>query len=106
MCKLGTKADTLNLLYGKLKSAMILPQFTFKAADWIKDRRGIMKAFSEIIWNENVIVRSSALNEDMQSGSMAGKFKTMAWDFFMMFCWKQPGMEKRHLMIVISQDLI
>ena len=35
--KLGTKAETLQKLYQKLKYAQVLPQYTFTTAEWAAD---------------------------------------------------------------------
>lgn len=32
--RLGTKAETLERMYGKLNTAKVLPQFTFTVAEW------------------------------------------------------------------------
>ena len=34
MNRLGTKAETLQQLYGKLKYAQVLPQYTFTVKEW------------------------------------------------------------------------
>ena len=77
MNKLGTKAETLKTLYQQLKNASILPQFSFTVADWNCKRAELVDAFSELEWKENVIVRSSSLNEDTQGASQAGKFESI-----------------------------
>lgn len=77
MAKLGTKAETLKILYQQLRNARILPQFSFTVADWKCKRVELIGAFSELEWKENVIVRSSSLNEDTQGSSLAGKFESI-----------------------------
>lgn len=74
---LGTKAETLKLLYKKLKHAEILPQYSFTVADWDREKPEVIKEFSKLEWNDNVIVRSSSLNEDTQNSSLAGKFESI-----------------------------
>ncbi len=78
MERLGTKAETLERMYGKLNTAKILSQFTFTVAEWKQQRKEILRRFSELGWNVNVIVRSSCQGEDTQNVSMAGKFESVA----------------------------
>ncbi|MDE7431626.1 MAG: phosphoenolpyruvate synthase [Lachnospiraceae bacterium] len=79
MIKLGTKAETLRILQGKLTNGKILPQVFFTVKEWKTGK-------SEIFWNQclkefgdfiTVIVRSSALNEDTSKSSQAGKFESI-----------------------------
>lgn len=77
MNTLGTKAETLKILYRKLKNAEILPQYSFTVAEWNRDKADVIEGFSKLEWNEKVIVRSSSLNEDTQSTSLAGKFESI-----------------------------
>ncbi len=78
MERLGTKAETLEQMYGKLNTAKVLPQFTFTVAEWIQQRGVIVHRFSKLNWNADVIVRSSCQGEDTQDASMAGKFESVA----------------------------
>ena len=65
--KLGTKAETLERLYGQLEKARVLPQVSFTVEQWYQDKNAVINKVEEVSWNENVIVRSSSLNEDTQS---------------------------------------
>ncbi len=78
MNRLGTKADTLKLLYGKLKYARVLPQYTFTAGEWKLTPQTIKNEFLELDWNKKVIVRSSSLTEDTSENSQAGKYESIA----------------------------
>lgn len=78
MERLGTKAETLAVMYGKLNTAEALPQFTFTVAEWEQEKEQILQRFSQLEWNADVIVRSSCQNEDTQAASMAGKFESAA----------------------------
>lgn len=78
MNKLGTKAETLQLLYQKLKYAEILPQYTFTVGEWETDSGQIEKEFLLLNWDKEVIVRSSSLAEDTSSKSQAGKYESIA----------------------------
>ncbi len=76
--KLGTKAETLQRLYQKLKFAQVLPQYTFTVAEWETDSERIKKNYRALNWNKEVIVRSSSLAEDTSDSSQAGKYESIA----------------------------
>lgn len=75
---LGTKAETLKKIYGHIKTAKVLPQFIFTVRDWQDRREDIVSEFLKLSWNISVIVRSSALNEDTQIQSQAGKYESIS----------------------------
>ena len=50
--KLGTKAETLRLLYGQLKGAEVLPQYLFTVADWKKRRDVIVSEIYSLPWKD------------------------------------------------------
>lgn len=77
MNKLGTKSETLALLYGKLKYAEVLPQYTFTVDEWEKSREEIKNQFLAVGWSGEVIVRSSSLSEDTSNSSQAGKYESV-----------------------------
>lgn len=78
MIRLGTKAETLERLYGKIEYAKILPQYRFTVGEW---KNGSQEFFwdqcSNVLGNTTLIVRSSALNEDTSENSQAGKFESI-----------------------------
>lgn len=76
--KLGTKAETLSVLYGQLECAQVLPQYTFTVGEWNGKRKDIIQTFDGIKWNKSVIVRSSSLSEDTDVSSQAGKYESIA----------------------------
>lgn len=76
--ELGTKAETLARLYGQLKCAQILPQFTFTVEEWVRNKEDVIHTFDKIGWNKSVIVRSSSLCEDTDSSSQAGRYESVA----------------------------
>lgn len=78
MNQLGTKAETLQKLYQKLKYAEVLPQFTFTVKEWKADYKKVIKGFQAVEWNQKVIVRSSSLAEDTSQNSQAGKYESIA----------------------------
>lgn len=84
MNRLGTKADTLEMLYRNQErfsvwgGVKILPQYTFTVAEWKEDLQKVEQAFLELTWNDAVIVRSSSLAEDTSENSQAGKYESIA----------------------------
>ncbi len=79
MVRLGTKAETLERLYGKLEFAKILPQYSFTIEDW---KNGTPKSFwvqclQKLGSGIKFIIRSSAMNEDTTENSQAGKFESI-----------------------------
>lgn len=78
MLNLATKAETLNMLFGKLESACVLPAWYFTVRDWIRNEEEILRYYTDLTWNDCVIVRSSAINEDTSENSQAGKFESVA----------------------------
>ncbi len=76
--KFGTKAETLSKLEGALNGGTILPQVTLSVGEWTEGRetavRRVRQAFGE---DSQVVVRSSGINEDMVSSSMAGNFESV-----------------------------
>ena len=75
---LSTKARTLASLAGKLASAQIQPLECFTVADWQSDSakvlHGLCERFGEAV---PLVVRSSALNEDSATASLAGHFTSL-----------------------------
>lgn len=70
----GTKADTLNFLQGEIKSALVLPSFTFEVSDWENKPASIIKDILALQWQFPLVVRSSHLEEDGAHASHAGRF--------------------------------
>ena len=77
MIELGTKAETLTRLYGRLSSAEILPVVYFTVRQWEEDREGIWINVTLHLPGGRLIVRSSALDEDTAESSQAGKFDSV-----------------------------
>jgi phosphohistidine swiveling domain-containing protein len=75
---LSTKARTLASLSGRLVSAQIQPLDFFAVADWQSDSAAILhklcSRFGEAVV---LVVRSSALNEDSATASLAGHFTSV-----------------------------
>lgn len=79
MIKFGTKAETLDHLYGKIKYARILQQYRFTISEW-KNRNWefFWDRCLNVLGNTTLIVRSSSLNEDTSENSQAGRFESVS----------------------------
>lgn len=74
MC-FGTKAETLENLSKIIKSAKVLPQVRFNVKKWRENPEKIIGKILGNKWDEiDLIVRSSAINEDSSIQSLAGHF--------------------------------
>lgn len=75
---LSTKGRTLASLVEKLTSAQIQPLECFTVADWGADSATVLhKLFTRFGETVPLVVRSSALNEDSATASMAGHFTSV-----------------------------
>ncbi len=75
--ELSTKARTLAAVTGRLKVARVLPLTFFTLAEW---RDAPMEIVAKVIKGLGAgpwVVRSSALNEDGVSGSLAGRYSSV-----------------------------
>lgn len=77
MEKLGTKAETLQKLYQRLKNAEVLPQLCFTVNDWNEKKQQVLESYEKLAWKEAVVVRSSAQLEDTASESFAGVYESV-----------------------------
>ena len=74
----GTKAETLERLQTRLQNAYVLPQVRFSVAQWRAAQPAIHAQVAAMPWgSENLIVRSSARNEDRAARSAAGEFESV-----------------------------
>lgn len=74
---MGTKAETLWRLEGKLKSAYICPQYRFTAKDFIHDNSSVIDGIRTAFPSERLAVRSSSLTEDGFKTANAGVFESV-----------------------------
>lgn len=72
----GTKAETLEMLQGRLAYSVILPLVRFTAAEWQKNPSRCLQAIQSLQLHPTatVIIRSSALDEDSENSSAAGMY--------------------------------
>ncbi len=78
MAAIGTKAETLAMLYNKLSEAEVLSQYLFTVGEWKYNKRQIYdNAIRKLGKESKLIVRSSALNEDTLEISQAGKYESV-----------------------------
>jgi choline kinase len=75
--KFGTKAETLNNLKLKLKKSQVLEQYTFTVGQYTKDQKTIIQNIQNNLSSKLLVVRSSALNEDTESSSLAGNYESI-----------------------------
>ena len=74
MLQFSTKSNVLKALQGKTKRFTVLPQICFTVQDLILDPESICKQVESEFPGMSLIVRSSAIVEDTNGQSMAGKF--------------------------------
>ena len=72
-----TKAQTLKSLYGRLKNSRICKSFIFTVKEWKISEKKVIQDIQSQFDNKNLIIRSSALNEDGSIKSMAGAFDSV-----------------------------
>ncbi len=68
-----SKADTIKSLQNKKLKFVIPKTYVFSVKNWKKNKVNILKEISNI-FKKTVIIRSSALNEDKEDKSNAGKY--------------------------------
>src|ERR1700690_3946846 len=74
----GTKAETLEELAPRLRTAKILPQVRFSVTEWHADRARVLADIAAKRWSSRpVIVRSSAQGEDGPTNSQAGRYDSV-----------------------------
>ena len=71
---LGTKSETLNQLKNVIKNGKILDQVKFSVADWRRAKKRTVQNIINKFKSKALIVRSSALDEDGDNISNAGKY--------------------------------
>jgi hypothetical protein len=74
---IGTKAATLSALRGLLKHSTVCDCCIFTVAEWRQGQEGIVSRIRQQFGPGPIIVRSSALNEDGDSQSMAGAYHSV-----------------------------
>ncbi len=70
----GTKAETLDRIYGHLQTAQLCDQYYFTEAAWNGDTARILGVIAKRFTGLKIVVRSSAIQEDGVDQSMAGAF--------------------------------
>ena len=80
MIELGTKAETLEQIRPLLKKSRVLPICRFTVAEWSAGEDACLRCIEDSFKGSNgaFIVRSSSLDEDLLTGSNAGKFMSVA----------------------------
>ena len=75
--KFGTKAETLKKLENKLKHSKVLQQIKFTVKDYEDNSDLVISNIQSKFKSQKLVVRSSALNEDTHSSSMAGNYESI-----------------------------
>lgn len=75
--KFGTKADTLLRLQDNLSCSKILPQIKYTIQELEEDINGVIENIQSYFLANKLVVRSSALNEDTHTSSMAGNYDSI-----------------------------
>lgn len=75
----GTKAETLKNLRGKIQHGDVLPVVIFTVGDWLAAPERVYETVMAEPWSKDaeLIIRSSAINEDLEHASMAGKYESV-----------------------------
>ena len=71
---LGTKAETLERLRPLVRSAEIGEQVSFTVSEWKDDAEGVLQRIRDVLGEEPLAVRSSAIAEDSWTTANAGTF--------------------------------
>lgn len=73
----GTKAETLESLKNILIQDVLCAQYYFSVGHWANNKKKILDHILNIYRNKNLVVRSSAKNEDSINNSMAGYYHSV-----------------------------
>lgn len=74
---LGTKAQTLQRLYGMVTSSRIEDQVSFTVAEWREDAEALLLTIQRHFPDQKLVIRSSALSEDGFINSNAGAYTSL-----------------------------
>lgn len=72
MFKFGTKAETLERLRDLVSKSTVCPSVIISANNWIISQDSCIDLIQARFPNDNIIIRSSSVNEDTDVSSMAG----------------------------------
>ena len=72
-----TKAETLQDLQGKVKTAKVTDLKFFTLSEWAATREKILDDLMAFFGGRFVVVRSSAVSEDAEETSLAGQFESL-----------------------------
>jgi glutamine kinase len=73
---ISSKADTLKALKPLLKQSNVEDFYIFTFSDWINKKEKIVEDIEQK-FNDKIVIRSSAINEDTMENSMAGYFDSV-----------------------------
>ena len=75
--KFGTKSETLKKLENKLVHSKVLEQVKFTVKEFEEKPELIIDKIQSKIQSKKIVIRSSALNEDTHTSSMAGNYESV-----------------------------
>lgn len=75
--KFGTKAETLKKLEDKLEKSTVLPQYSFTVKQYEENSELVIDSIKKQFSSRELVIRSSALNEDTHNSSMAGNYESI-----------------------------
>ena len=70
-----SKSNVLSFLKTKITKGKIEKLYTFTINEWIENKSKILNEISKS-FNQNIVIRSSAIGEDSIESSQAGKFES------------------------------
>lgn len=77
MVALKSKADTLLALRAQLTRSLVPESVVFRVAKWRADQAAVLEEIRSRFAGRTLIVRSSAMNEDLAEASMAGCYASV-----------------------------
>lgn len=92
--RFGTKSETLERLSSKVELSKILPLIYFSQTQWYSDPEAVLVNIACLPQCDNLIVRSSAQNEDSILDSMAGAFLS---------CLNVPALDRLAITLAIDK---
>ena len=72
-----SKAKSLVFLKKKIKNANVPESYYFTVGNWKRNKKNILNNINKNFKYENLIVRSSAIDEDNLKASNAGKYLSL-----------------------------
>ena len=75
--RLGTKAETLKAIFGKIQNAKVLPVYELDVKLYLQNKQAQIQCVQEFFSENRLVIRSSCQAEDQFDSSGAGKFSSI-----------------------------